>query len=241
MHDSGTETGPLGTGAGQRMNSFELNKILGAVLGTCLVLVAVHIAAGAIFTPGKPAKPGYVIAVKEEPAAGSAKKEPEKPLPVMLASANVKRGQATTKLCQACHSLDKGGPNRVGPNLWGVVGRPRASHPGYDYSAAMKAKGGNWTYDELYKFLAGPQRYIPGTKMTFAGVSNDTQRADLIAYLRTLSDNPLPLPTVAQAKPPAAPAPAPNQPPPAAQGTTPNQPAPAPKAAPSQAPPPSNK
>ena len=85
-------------------------------------------------------------------------------------------------------------PNKIGPNLWGVVGRPRASEPGYDYSAAMKAKSGSWTFDELNKFLAGPRNYIPGTKMTFAGLSSENQRADIIAYLHTLSDNPLPLP-----------------------------------------------
>ena len=212
------------------MNSFELNKILGAILGTLLVLQAVHIAAGAIFTPTVPAKPGYEIAVKETPAAAGPK-TPEQPFPVLLASANPDRGKSTTRLCEACHTLDKGGPNRVGPNLWGVVGRKRATEPGYDYSSAMKAKGGTWTFDELNKFLAGPQKYIPGTKMTFAGVSNDKQRADLIAYLRTQSDNPLPLPKPAEVS----------------QGNKPdqpNQPSPPPAAPPAnapKAPPPANK
>ena len=99
------------------------------------------------------------------------------------------------------HTLDKDGPNKVGPNLWGVVERPRASHPGFDYSAAMKAKGGKWTFDELGKCSTHPQGSIPGTKMTFGGIQNPDQRADLIAYLRTLSDNPVPLP---QATAPAA-------------------------------------
>jgi cytochrome c len=99
-----------------------------------------------------------------------------------------------------CHTLEKGGPNRVGPNLWGVVDRPRASHPGYNYSSAMKAaKGGKWTFEELDKFLTHPQGYIRGTKMTFAGFQNPDQRANLIAYLRTLSDNPVPLPKAAAA------------------------------------------
>jgi cytochrome c len=216
------------------MNSFELNKILGAILGTCLVLQAVHIAAGAIFTPTIPAKPGYEIAVKEETPAEAGPKTPEQPFPVLLASANPDHGKSTTRLCQACHTLDKGGPNRVGPNLWGVVGRKRASEAGYDYSSAMKAKGGTWTFDELNKFLAGPQKYIPGTKMTFAGVSNDKQRADLIAYLRTQSDNPLPLPKppeVSQANKPNQPTPpagAPKAPPP----TSTNPPPATPKAMP---------
>jgi cytochrome c len=208
------------------MNSFELNKVLGAILGTCLVLLALNIGAGAIFAPEKPAKPGYAIAVKaqgegEKPAA----KEPEQPIEELLASASVEKGQATAKQCQACHTFDKGGPNRVGPNLYGIVGRQRASHPGFNYSAVMKAKGGTWTIDELNQFLTHPQGYFPGTAMTFAGLSREAQRADVIAYLNTLADNPAPLPKAAQAAPapaaeaasakpaeapkPAAPAPAP--------------------------------
>ena len=215
------------------MNSFLMNKILGAILGTCMCLLAVHLFAGAIFAPKIPAKPGYEIAVKEVTPAQAGPKTPEQPFPVLLASADPDRGKATTRLCQACHTLDKGGPNRVGPNLWGVVGRPRDSEAGYDYSAAMKAKGGTWTFDELNKFLAGPQKDIPGTKMTFAGVASDKQRADLIAYLRTLSDNPLPLPKppeVSQANQPNQP----NQPgpPAAAPPTNTNPPPGAPKAPP---------
>ena len=187
------------------MNSFELNKVLGAILGTCLVLLALNIAAGALFAPEKPAKPGYAIAVKtpgegEKPAA----KAPEEPMEAMMASASVEKGQATAKQCQACHTFEKGGPNRVGPNLWGIVGRPRASEAGFNYSAAIKAKGGTWTFGELYAFLANPRGYIPGTAMTFAGIKNDQQRADVIDFLHTLSDNPPPLP-----KPEASNAPAP--------------------------------
>ena len=112
----------------------------------------------------------------------------------------MEKGQATAKQCQACHTFEKGGPNRVGPNLWGIVGRPRASERAAStISAAMKAKGGNWTFDELYKFLANPRGYIPGTNMTFAGLSRGQQRADVIDFLHTLSDSPLPLPKAAEA------------------------------------------
>ena len=192
------------------MNSFELNKILGAILGTCLITLALNIGAGAIFAPEKPAKPGYDIAVKGEGAGEpAAAKAPEQPIETLLAMASVEKGQATAKQCQACHTFEKGGPNRVGPNLWGVVGRPRASESGFSYSAAMKAKGGTWTFDELNKFLTNPRGYITGTNMTFAGLARDTQRADVIGFLRTQSDSPLPLPKAAEAAPaPAGAAPA---------------------------------
>ena len=185
------------------MNSFELNKILGAILGTCLITLALNIGAGAIFAPEKPSKPGYNIAVKEqgEGEKAGAAKEPEQPIETLLAKASLEKGQATAKQCQACHTFEKGGPNRVGPNLWGIVNRARASEAGFNYSAAMKAKGGNWSFDELSKFLANPRSYVPGTAMTFAGLSRAEQRADVIDYLRTLADNPVPLPKAAEAAP----------------------------------------
>src|SRR5450631_3693904 len=192
------------------MNSFELNKVLGAILGICLIVLALNIGAGAIFAPEKPAKPGYAIVVKthgegEKPGA----KEAEEPMEAMMASASVEKGQATAKQCQACHTFEKGGPNRVGPNLWGIVGRARASEAGFNYSAAMKGKGGTWTFGELYAFLANPRGVIPGTNMTFAGLARGQQRADVIDFLHTLSDSPLPLPKAAANAPaPAGAAPA---------------------------------
>jgi len=187
------------------MNSFELNKVLGAILGTCLIMLALNIGAGAIFAPERPSKPGFNIAVKEQ-AEGekSVAKEPEQPIETLLAKASVEKGQATAKQCQACHTFEKGGPNRVGPNLWNIVNRPRASEAGFNYSAGMKSKGGNWSFDELNKFLANPRGYIPGTAMTFAGLSRPEQRADVIDYLHTLADNPVPLPKAAEGTPPPA-------------------------------------
>ena len=185
------------------MNSFELNKVLGAILGTSLIVLALNIGAGAIFAPEKPAKPGYEIAVKDhaEGAAASTAKAPEQPIETLLASASVDKGQATAKQCQSCHTFEKGGANRVGPNLWGIVGRPKASVAGFNYSAAMKAKGGNWSFDDLNKFLASPRGYVQGTNMSFAGLARDSQRADLIGYLRAQADSPVPLPKAAQNAP----------------------------------------
>jgi cytochrome c len=182
------------------MDSFELNKILGAVLGTCLVLLSLNIAAGALFAPHVPAKPGFEIAVPDQPgAAAAAKPEPAEPIAVRLASADVKRGETAAKQCASCHTFEKGGPNRVGPNLYGIVNRAKAAVAGFNYSAAMKAKGGEWTYENLDQFLAAPKAYVPGTSMSYAGLARGGQRADLIAYLRSLADTPAPLPQAAEA------------------------------------------
>jgi cytochrome c len=184
------------------MNFFELNKILGALLATCLVLLVLNFAAGALFTPPKLEKPGYAIAVPDQPGAETpaAKPEPTEPIAVRLASSDPKRGEAVAKQCTSCHTFDKGGPNRVGPNLYGVIERAKASVAGFNYSAAMKAKGGAWTYEDLDHFLTSPKSFVPGTAMSFAGLSRGAQRADIINYLHSLSDNPAPLPKAAEAK-----------------------------------------
>jgi cytochrome c len=197
------------------MNSFELNKVLGALLGTCLVLVAMRIAAGAIFTPQAPAKPGYEIAIKEEqPQAGAAPAAPaEVPIAEALASASPQHGAEIAKQCQACHNFQEGQGAKIGPDLYGVVGRKIASVAGFNYSSALKGKSGTWDFDSLNTWLTKPSAYAPGTAMTFAGLSNVKQRADVIAYLDSLSANPVPLPKPqnASAGAPANPAPTPGQ------------------------------
>jgi len=203
------------------MDSFELNKILGALLGTCLVLLAVHIASGAIFEPQKPAKPGYVIEVKQEQPTkegGGAAAPAHVPIENLLASASVERGTQVVKQCELCHNLGKGQGTKIGPDLYGVIGRKVAAESGFNYSAPLKAKGGTWTFEAMDKWLLNPRADVPGTLMTFAGIPNDKQRADVIAYLNSNSDKPEPLPKAAENKPaekepgggnpPAAPAPA---------------------------------
>jgi len=181
------------------MNSFEINKYLGALLGTCLILLAVHIFSGAIFYSPAPAKPGYEVAVKEEKAGGEAAKSADVPIDSLLASASVEHGAQVAKQCGACHNFQEGQGAKVGPDLYGVVGRKIASKPGFNYSAALKAKGGDsWTFEGLNKWLKDPRADVPGTAMTFAGLSNEKARADVIAYLNSLSKDPLPLPTASK-------------------------------------------
>ena len=181
------------------MNS-QVNMAVGALLGTIFVLMSVSIASEGIFHAPAPEKEGYAI-VAETTGADSAGGEPAAvatPIAKLLASADAAKGETVFKKCTSCHSGEKGGPNKVGPDLYGVVGRPIASHEGFSYSAGMIdfSKGGaeKWDYDHLSYFIEAPKKHVPGTAMGFAGIKKETERADLIAYLRTLSDSPVPLP-----------------------------------------------
>ena len=197
------------------MNSFELNKVLGAILGTCLITLALNIGAGAIFAPEKPAKPGYAIAVKElgaaEPSAG--KKEPEEPMEAMMASASVEKGQADRQAMPGLPYLREGRPQPGRPQSVGHR-RPAARLRGG--LQLFRRHEGQRRHLDLRRALRVPgqsARLYPGTAMTFAGLARGQQRADVIDFLHTLSDSPMPLPKAAENAPaaaaPAAPAEAP--------------------------------
>ena len=183
------------------MDSFELNKILGAILGTCLGVLSINIAAGAIFAPVKPAKPGYDIAVPEtKPRRGRARRRRSRsrssncsPRPTSPAARTRRRNaRPATPSTRAARTSSA-------PICGASSAARRASEAGFNYSAAIKAKGGNWTIDDLNQFITNPKAVVPGTNMTFAGINRGSERADLIAYLNTLSDNPAPLPKAAEA------------------------------------------
>ncbi|MGX8010335.1 c-type cytochrome [Mesorhizobium sp. ORM8.1] len=181
------------------MDSNEVNKLLGGFLGTCFVLFSVGLISDGLYASPTPEKPGFIIEAQEPTEGGpAAPAAAEKPIADLLASASVEKGAAIFKKCQACHSGEKGGPNKVGPDLWDVVERPVASHEGFAYSAGMKeySKGGTekWTYENINHFITSPKKDVKGTAMGFAGLPKEEDRADVIAYLRTLSDNPKPLP-----------------------------------------------
>jgi cytochrome c len=184
-----------------RMDSFEWNKIIGAVLGTAIFIFVVRQVADVVYEREAPAKPGYIVQGVPEASSSSAALAPvAEVMPdwgTVLPAADVAAGKEVSTRCEQCHDLSKGGPNKIGPNLYDVVDRARAAHPGFDYSSAMKSKGGTWTYDELFKFLKSPGAYIPGTKMTFAGLPREQDRINLIAYLRTNADSPAPIPAPA--------------------------------------------
>ncbi|WBO23082.1 c-type cytochrome [Sphingomonas abietis] len=170
------------------------NMIAGWVLAAAIAALGLWIATGGYFRSERPAKMGYVVEGVEAEVDSDAPAA-EKPAAFYLSSADPQKGADVFKKCGVCHSDQKGGPNQIGPQLWGVVGRPVGSEAGFAYSDAIKAHGGPWTFDELFQWLKSPKAYAPGTKMTFAGLSNPQDRANVIAYLNAQSDSPKPLPT----------------------------------------------
>lgn len=179
------------------MNGLELNKIAAAILVGGIVALGAGILADALYAPEKPKARGYSVEVPEEGGATAA--APAAPVEVelglLLASASIDQGKDIFKKCASCHTIEKGGANKVGPNLYGIVGNKHAHLADFSYSEAMKAlHDKNWDAEELYHFLHNPKGYIKGTKMAFAGIKKPEDLAALIAYLNSNSDAPKALP-----------------------------------------------
>lgn len=174
------------------------NTIAGWVLGGGIVLLGATLVTGEMFKGDRPETMGYPIAgVKEEGETGEA----EQPIAALLATADAARGEAQFRKCAACHTVTPGGPNGVGPNVHGIMGQPLAAR-GFAYSDALKSKGGTWTWEAMNEWLRSPRAFAPGTKMTFAGLGEAQDRADLMVYLNAQGSN-LPLPAAPAAAAPA--------------------------------------
>ena len=177
------------------VDSFEWNKIAGWVLAAAIAVLGLTIVTGMIYKPVLPAKPAYIVEGVEAEAVAGTPVVAEKPIAAYLATASAEKGEAIFKKCGACHNAEKGGPAGIGPNLYGVLGGPHAHMVGFGYSDAMQATHGQtWDWDSINKWLTSPKAYIPGNKMAFAGLAKPEDRADVITYLNSKSDHPLPLP-----------------------------------------------
>ena len=168
------------------------NTIAGWVLFAGIVALGSSIVAGESFHSERPEHMGYPIEGVVQEGEGGA--EAEKPIAFYLASADPAAGEQVFKKCTACHNADQGGANALGPNLWDVLGEPVGKGKGFPFSSALSGVGGTWNWDNMSEWLKSPKKFAPGTKMTFAGLSNPQDRANVIAFLNTHSDSPLPLP-----------------------------------------------
>jgi cytochrome c len=177
------------------MDHVNVNRVSLSALGAVLFVMLLVAFTNLVISPRIPNVPGFALpsGVATAPAAAP-NAAPEEPLPALLAKADAKKGAQDAKVCQTCHNFEKGAGPKIGPPLFGVVGRPVASIPGFAYSDSLKAVGGNWTYEEINKMITNPKSVAADTKMTFPGEKEAQRRADILAYLQTLSDSPVPFP-----------------------------------------------
>jgi len=189
------------------MESVNVNRVSLAALGSVLFVMLLVAFSNLVISPRIPAVPGFALPTGGATAPAAAPKEaPEVPLPALLAKADPKKGEQIAKVCETCHNFKEGAGAKIGPDLWNVVGRPVGSFPGFAYSDALKKIGGDWTFEKLNDWIKAPSAMAPGTKMAFAGEKDAEKRADVLVYLQTLSDKPVPFPkpSAAQAAPAAA-------------------------------------
>ena len=180
------------------MDSFEINKIVAAVLMVALLVIGIGKLSNIIFYVENPKTPGYAVEVEQTSATNTQSSiettEEKVDITALMAMGDVGNGEKIFKKCAACHSIVKGGANKIGPALYNVVGRKVGSVNDYKYSKALSEYGKEWTFEELNGYLIKPAKWIKGTKMAFAGLRKETDRASVILYLNQNSDNPLPLP-----------------------------------------------
>ncbi|MBD1171932.1 cytochrome c family protein [Pelagibacterales bacterium SAG-MED05] len=177
------------------MDGFEINKIIAAILATVVVVFGINKVTDLIFTPDKPQQSAYKVE-KIEPTVASASTTGQAAVGIneLLAMGTIEHGEKVFKRCSACHMLAAGGKNMIGPNLWSVLGKKTGVASGYKYSKALATYGKEWTFEEMNGFLIKPSAHIKGTKMAFAGLKKEKDRASVILFMNSKSDSPLPTP-----------------------------------------------
>ena len=179
------------------MHDIESNKMIASILLAGLAVMMMDTIIDMIYHPeSEEYKRGYEIEITEDSDDQDKKEQQEDEfnLAELMKNADPGKGKTIAKKCLMCHNLGKGEPNKIGPHLWDVLGRKKGAIEGFSYSKAIINKGGVWTYEDIYHLISKPQKFIPGTRMAFPGIKKPEDTANLLAYLRTLSDDPLPLP-----------------------------------------------
>lgn len=177
------------------MDSYEFNKIAGWVLAAAIAVLGLSILTGFFFPVHHPETTAYEVQGVEEEGAGAGGADAKEPISVYLQTASAAKGEAQFRKCAACHTIEKGGASGIGPNIYGILGAQHAHIASFNYSSAMaETKGETWNWDSMSDWIENPRAYIPGNKMSFAGIGRPQDRADLLLYLNNNSDNPLPIP-----------------------------------------------